>query len=122
MKAMVMANLRNLKGNDSCKKWHFANEVPELLRPCKKAVNQIMYLFRKQNPGTETKPIFSGFKYTAQFRKKEQQKWISMTVHQMDSLVPGRLREQDLERIWATKKDDNFGSLKLCKMSNLLQN
>ena len=111
MKNMVMSRLKNLKGKDFCKKWHFANEVPELLRPCKKAVNQILYQFRKKCPGNDTKFIFEGFKYTAQYRKKGQQKWISMTEHEMDLLMPERLKVADIERIWAIGGIGSFGRL-----------
>ena len=106
-----MSSLRNLKGKDSCKKWHFANEVPELLRPCKKAVNQIMYQFCKNNPGNDTKFYFEGFKYTAQYRKKGQQKWISMTEQEMDLLMPERLKMEDIERNWANGESSVDGTI-----------
>ena len=92
-----MSSLRNLKGKDSCKKWQFANEFPELLRPCKKA--------------DDTKFYFEGFKYTAQYRKKGQQKWISMTEQEMDLLMPERLKMEDIERNWANGESSVDGTI-----------
>ena len=114
-KTLIMSNLKNLKGNEKAKYWHFEDEVPELLREAQRIGGMIAYQFRLRNKECDTRVVFKDFKYRVKYRNKgERDGWKFMTDNEMESLLPDSFEKADNESLWFTgehTKAYNFGPL-----------